>query len=292
MRSHFSLAGSLALAASLVMIVAPPLPAEMDKLTVDLWPTVQEMPQRPFMEIFRPFVPNDQLDATVVILPGGGYGGLSPYDELYAEYFRSIGYTAVVVHYRYFPSQFPAPFADAARAVRLIRKNGEKWGIPFDRIALMGASAGGHLAALLATRPFLYLAPDDDLVGEVSPRPDLLILAYPVISAVRPELLNSGSFARFLPQPASHEQAEEVSPELHVSERNPPTILFHSADDAVVNVENSISFARACWARQVPAELHIFPSGGHGRSLSYSARWSPRWRRLTEVWLDDWLSRL
>lgn len=151
----------------------------------------------------------------------------------------------------------------------------------------MGGSAGGHLAALVATQPELYRDPADDLAERVSARPDRLILAYPVISAVA-AYESRRSFVRLLGPDPSRELRESVSPELHVSATTPPTFLFHAADDPESSVENSIGFARACWDKNVPAELHVFPRGGHGRLFAYDAEVSPRWRELLRQWLAAW----
>jgi hypothetical protein len=131
---------------------------------------------RPNLEIFYPLAAASVVPVTMVICPGGGYGGLSPYEREMAIYFRALGYTAVVVNYRVAPNRYPAPYADAARAIRLLRQHAGEWKIPAKKIALMGGSAGGHLAALVATRPNLYADPNDDLAATVSARPDRLIL--------------------------------------------------------------------------------------------------------------------
>jgi acetyl esterase/lipase len=220
-----------------------------------------------------------------VILPGGGYGSLSPYERLYAEFFRSLGYGAAVVDYRVGPNPYPAAYADGLRALRLVRRHGAEWGLASRRIVLLGASAGGHLAALVATRPDFYRDPQDELAGQVSARPDGLILLYPVISAVAP-YRHAASFSHWFGPEASEALRSAVSPELHVTRDNPPAIIFHAADDPVVPVENSLVFARACWRAGVPAELHVFPRGGHGFRFAYDAEVSPRWRDLVRQWLE------
>ena len=262
-----------------------------DSVVVPLWPdgSPHNPPgqTRPTLEIFAPFSPDHSIPATVVILPGGGYTVISRYERLFAEYFRALGYTAVVVTYRVTPNRHPAPYADATRAIRLLRANMQEWKVPAQNLALMGGSAGGHLAALVATRPDFHLDPEDDLAGKLSARPDRLILAYPVISAVN-ECADCRSFERLLEPNPSDELRRQLSPELHVSAQTPPAFIFHAADDAQVPVENSIAFARACWAKQVRAELHVFPRGGHGRVFAYAADVSPRWRELLREWLAAW----
>jgi acetyl esterase/lipase len=242
---------------------------------------------RPTMEIYHPF--SSAVAATIVICPGGGYSGLSPYEKLFGEYFRGLGYTAVVVNYRVAPNRHPAPYADATRAIRLLRANAKEWKIPAARLALMGGSAGGHLAALVGTRPDFYQDPGDDLAATIPARPDRLILAYPVISAVNPSN-KSRSFERLIGLDAPAALREALSAERHVDANTPPAFIFHAADDALVGVEQSLVFAQACWTAKVPAELHVFPRGGHGRLFAYAADVSPRWRALLQDWLAAWIA--
>jgi acetyl esterase/lipase len=267
---------------------APPV----EPRVVNLWPDGSiNNPAggpRPNLEIFSPFNPEHGLGAVVVILPGGGYAGLSPYERLDAEFFRGLGYTAVVVNYRVAPNRYPAAYADAVRAIRLVRRHAVEWGIPAARLALLGGSAGGHLAALVATQPDLFHDPADDLAEAVSARPDRLILLYPVILTIGPDA--HVSIDRLLGPNAPEEQKALLAPERHVTRDVPPTLIFHAADDPVVKVENSLVFARACWAAGVPAELHVFPRGGHGKDFAYDADVSPKWRALTQQWLAAWLA--
>ena len=286
------------LAVAILTTIAPLTPAvvatpsSIGTRLVPLWadgsPNNPAEGARPMLEIFSPFDPAHAIAATIVILPGGGYGGLSPYERLFAEYFRGLGYTAAVVTYRVAPHRYPAAYADATRAIRLLRANAKEWNVPAQRLALMGGSAGGHLAALVATRPDLYRDSEDDLTTTIPARPDRLILAYPVISAVTDP--HRRSFDRLLGSDAPEELRQQVSPELHVSAATPACFVFHAADDTQVPVAHSILFARACWDAKVPAELHVFPRGGHGRLFAYAADVSPRWRALLEQWLNAWLA--
>ncbi len=241
---------------------------------------------RPTLEIYRTFAGERMAGATVVIIPGGGYAMLSPYERLTAEWFRGLGYNAVVVNYRVKPHRYPVPFADALRAMRLVRHHGAEWSLPVQHIVLYGGSAGGHLAALVATRPELHLDPHDDLAGRVSARPDRLVLMYPVISSTEP--YRHGSFRNWFDPAAPDSIHDDVSPEKHVTHDTPPVILFHAADDRSVIVDNSFAFARACWSAGVPAELHVYPRGGHGRAFSYDPEVSPRWRETLRQWLAGW----
>ncbi len=269
---------------------APELPP-IEPRVIPLWPDGSPnnpaSGPRPVLEVYRAFPPARSVDITIVIVPGGGYGILSPFERLYAEYFRALGYSSVVVNYRVGPTnRYPAAYADGLRAMRLVRQHGAEWGLSTKRIVLLGGSAGGHLAALIATRPDFYRDPEDDLAGKVSARPDRLILLYPVISTVAS--YRHGSFKNWFAADTPMSAYAAVSPEIHVTKENPPVIIFHAADDTNVTVDNSIDFARANWAAGVPAELHVFPHGGHGYRFAYDAEVSQRWRELVLQWLADW----
>ena len=108
----------------------PPVEPEVIPLWPDGSPNNPADGPRPTLEIYRPFTPARPANATIVILPGGGYSMLSPFEKVFGEYFRSLGYTAVVVNYRVKPHPYPAAYADAQRAMRLVRANGVKWGLP------------------------------------------------------------------------------------------------------------------------------------------------------------------
>jgi acetyl esterase/lipase len=192
----------------------------------------------------------------------------------------------IVCHYRVAPHRYPAPMADAARALRLVRHHANRWRIDPGRVALMGFSAGGHLAATTATQPDLHHDPEDDLVGAYSARPDRLVLAYPVISMVQE--YHQGSAENLLGANPAIEQRRQLSNELHVTKKNPPVFLFHTADDPGVAVSNSIRFAQACLAQGVPTHLHVYARGAHGVGLAPDDPILASWPRLLLDWLRLW----
>jgi len=251
--------------------------------TFFLWPDGSphngtEPTTRPRLEVYYPS--GEFRGRAVIILPGGGYEMLAPHEgEPFARLFAYHGLLAAVCFYRVSPHRYPAPMADAARAVRLVRAQAEHWGLREGGITLMGFSAGGHLASTIATQPDLHRDPLDDLAARYRARPDRLALAYPVISLVREYHLGS-AVALLGPRPPEALR-RQLSNELHVSPANPPVFLFHTADDEVVPVSNSIRFAQACRAQGVPVSLYIYPSGPHGVGLA-------------EGWPDlrSWVDRL
>lgn len=223
----------------------------------------------------------------VIIFPGGGYARQAPHEgEPIGQLFAQNGFHAFVLFYRVAPDKFPAPYADAVRGVRLVRSRAKEYGIDPDRIAVMGFSAGGHLASLVATRPDLYLDPKDDLAKSVSARVNGAILCYPVISFVNfPHL---GSCHNLLGPDVSFEKRSEFSTELWVDEKTPPTFLFHTAEDPGVPVENAYLFASACYKKKVKVELHVFPNGPHGVGLAENHPRLKVWPELLIRWAKEW----
>lgn len=274
--------------------MSQPSPQSIEPRRIALWPKNSfleiDASQDPFLEIFPALCPEKQVPATVLICPGGGYAGHSPYECLWAEFIRSLGMSAAVLHYRLSPCRYPAPYADLTRAIRLLKVNGPQWGLSTTHLALMGGSAGGHLAALGATRPGWYRDPADDLAESVSAHVERLILAYPVISAV--QQWRHESLARILPPDLTALELESYSPELHITTKTPPTFLVHASNDNVVSVENSLLFARQCWLCGVSAELHIFPDEGHGRLFQNQPDIGWRWRSLLQQWLTLWTASM
>ncbi len=224
----------------------------------------------------------------VLVCPGGGYAGLAKHEgEPFAELFASLGLLSGVVYYRVAPNRFPAPYADACRAMRIIRSKADELDIDPSRIALMGFSAGGHLASTVATQPNLHSEPQDDLATKISARPDRVILGYPVISMVTRH--HAGSAANLLGPDAPEELRAKFSNELHVTKNNPPAFIFHTADDQAVPVENALMFAAAYARAQVPCEVHSYRSGPHGVGMAANNPALASWTRLMTDWLSDWV---
>jgi acetyl esterase/lipase len=255
----------------------------MDK--IDLWsgaiPAAAD-DFRPYLEFFPAKV--QEPAGAVIIFPGGGYSHRAEHEgQPVAEFFNSKGIHAVVVQYRVAPAKHPAPLFDAARAVRIVRHNAEKWHILADKIAVCGFSAGGHLAASIGVLHHEANAIEDDLQS-ISARPDGLILCYPVISSG--EFAHVGSF-NYLVGGDNPSLWAKLSLENCVTSDTPPTFLWHTADDAAVPVENSFLFSQALRREQVPFELHIFPHGRHGLGLALVNNDIRVWSQLAVNWLKQ-----
>ncbi len=223
-----------------------------------------------------------KTNATVLILPGGGYYQLSDYEgEGYAEYLASLGINSFVLKYRYSPDRFPAPLKDARWAMRYIRNNAEIYGIDKNKIAIMGSSAGGHLAELTST----YRGDIGDGEWELDDYlPNAQILCYPVTDIYS----HSGSYENLLGE-RLEELRRSITPTLIADENTPPAFIWHTCTDATVDIKSTFEYAKKLNELGIPCEMHVFPIGGHGlgladsdhRNIPYVSRWASM--------LKDWL---
>lgn len=204
---------------------------------------------------------------SVVIFPGGGYGMLCNREaEPIAMKFLSEGYHAFILSYSVDDSmRYPQPLLEASKALSLIRQNAEEWHIDPSRIATCGFSAGSHLSATLGTQWSNPITTESLGITYGENRPNAMILAYPVITAIGDT--HRPSFERLFGPEPTEEQLKSVSTELHVSKDTPPTFMFHTADDALVPVTNSLIFGQKLAENGIPFELHIYQSGIHGLGL-------------------------
>ncbi len=228
---------------------------------------------------------------TIVVFPGGGYGMVSEKEgDPVARWLNAAGFTAIVVTYRVAPHQYPSALRDAVRAVRLARTHAAEWGVRPDRLAAMGFSAGGHLAGSLATLgEEVALMGDDELI-DVLPRPNALVLCYPVVTMVEPSA-HEGSVRNLLGDRVPDARRAEWSLERRVTADTPPTFLWHTAPDEPVPVENSLLFATALASHGVPFALHVFPTGEHGLNLAADEPLAAAWPDLCAAWLHETLGR-
>ena len=234
------------------------------------------------------FVPANPNGKSVIICPGGGYSILASGHEGVdvAKQFIDIGITAFVLKYR-IPSdrtandKSVAPLQDAQQAIRLVRKNAEKWGLKANKIGIMGFSAGGHLAATATT---LFAENADPSVSDTTPvRPDFSILIYPVIS-FDSLITHKGSRNNLIGTKPTAEMTKKFSNEGQVTPQTPPVFLVHAGDDGAVPVENSLRFYQACIKNNVPADMHLYAKGGHGFGLNNKTT-EDKWFDRLAIWL-------
>lgn len=205
----------------------------------------------------------------ILIFPGGAYSFCSDREaEPIALAYMAEGYNAFVLRYSLKEdSLFPRPLHDAEQALMYIRENAERFHVYSDKVAVIGFSAGGHLAAALAT------------MGSV--RPDAALLAYPCI-------LSSIGDVLYHPVP---------SLEKEVDEQTSPCFIFATFEDKTVPVKNSLAFADALDAHKIPFEMHIFTTGDHGLSLAkphtangnaaYVNERVAQWLPMSVTWLAE-----
>ncbi|WP_406317320.1 alpha/beta hydrolase [Streptosporangium sp. NBC_01639] len=210
----------------------------------------------------------------VVVCPGGGYARLAENESTdVARWLVMLGVDAYVLRYRVAEGELgreplhPAPLHDLRQAMNVVRQRGAT------RVAVMGFSAGGHLAATLAT------SKDGSNAGD---RPDAVVLGYPVIDLTG---VHSSSRHRLLGTDGSEEQATALSAHLNVTAETPPTFLWHTANDTVVPVDNSLLYAAALARAGTPFELHVFPEGKHGLGLAQGEQAASAWTSLCATWL-------
>ncbi|MBC6989693.1 alpha/beta hydrolase [Hymenobacter sp. BT491] len=231
----------------------------------------------------------------VIICPGGGYSRLSIDGEgrEVAQRLNTMGVTAFVLKYR-LPDDLSqvdksiAPLLDAQQALRMVRQQAAKYGVNPQRVGIMGFSAGGHLASTAGTH---FTKPVGDTKDNTSVRPDFLVLLYPVIS-FSDSLKHAGSRDNLIGKTPDAAQTKLYSNELQVSAQTPPTFLVHAQDDKTVPVKNSIVFYEACLHHQVPAEMHLYPKGGHGFGM-HNKTTKDDWVASLQNWFDanGWLTK-
>ncbi len=267
----------------------------MELQTINLWPdgsaqNDKDPAKRQKLTIFRPANKPAGPVPAIVVCPGGGYGGLAAHEGApFAELFARHGMVGIVLNYRVSPNRFPAPQADACRAIRLVRSMAQNLGVDDHKVGIMGFSAGGHLAATTATQPDLHKEKDDDLVDKFPARPDVVILGYPVVSMT--QHYHRGSAANLLGDRNNDEMRRRMSNELHVTDKNPPALIFHTADDGGVPVQNAMMFAQACWDKKVKAELHVYETGPHGVGMALNNPKLKSWTGLVIDWLGAWATK-
>ena len=216
----------------------------------------------------------------VVVVPGGGYCMKADHEGApIAEMLNQAGVSAYVLDYRVKPCHMLAPLADAKRAIRLVRSMG------YEKVAILGFSAGGHLTCTAAT---LYDAgaPDAaDPLERLSSRPDAFIPCYAVVSFGA--FTHRGSRESLLGQENADnwELVRKFSNELHITPDTPEAFIWHTAADQAVPVENSLNLALALSAQGVPYEMHIFPQGRHGLGLAEEFEDVKQWVPLLQKWL-------
>ncbi|MBR3295665.1 MAG: alpha/beta hydrolase [Clostridia bacterium] len=215
-----------------------------------------------------PYIHEDDVERpAVLVVPGGAYRFCSPTEgEPVALNFYDRGFQTFVVTYTTNPLDMSPvgkqALNDLARAVRLIRHYAAEYHVRKDMIAICGFSAGGHATASLCVH-FREVTEPNGTYADESPRPDLSILAYPVITS-DPSYTHLESMELLLGNDMTDEQLQFTANEKNVSEETPPAFIWHTFDDNTVPPRNSIEYAKALNEKGVPVSLHVFTKGMHG----------------------------
>lgn len=224
----------------------------------------------PTLTVFSPGEDRN-TGAAVLVCPGGAYSILA-YNLEGTEvcgWLNSIGVTGVLLKYRVpkraGDGQHLLPLADAQRALRLVRQHAREWNIKPDRIGVLGFSAGGHLTANLSNNYGKKTYEATDPADLLSARPDFALPIYPAY------LVRNGA-------------PDRLAPEIAATSNTPPTFLVQTGDDSI-GVENSVQYYLALKKANVPAELHIYPSGGHGYGLRPGDKVVSTWPKRAEEWM-------
>jgi acetyl esterase/lipase len=234
------------------------------------WPKSITNVSRPTISVHRP--PSDKnTGVAVIVAPGGGYNNLA-WDhegEQVAQWLNSLGVTGILLKYRVprrGETKGPPPQAlmDAQRALSVVRSKAKEWQIDSKRIGMLGFSAGGHLTAWASTNFDRRAYEPVDDADKVSCRPDFAVLIYPG------GVVGKGS--------------KELSPEIRVTKETPPPFFAHAGDDRVPS-ENSVLMYLALHKVGVPADLHIYASGGHGFGLRPTGQPCSTWPQRCADWL-------
>lgn len=231
----------------------------------------------PSITVYHPEKPNGMA---IIMCPGGGYARLAMNHEGHdmSSWFTAQGITYIVLKYRMPNGHYEVPLSDAEQAIRVVRAKAKEWKINPHCVGIMGASAGGHLAASLAT---LYSSDET--------RPDFQILFYPVISMLK-GVTHAGSRQNLIGLNPSAELEQKYSLERQVSARSPQAFIMLSADDGSVPPINGIGYFLALREQKVPASLHVYPIGGHGWGFRDNFMYKRQWTGELEKWLRDGLN--
>jgi acetyl esterase/lipase len=242
---------------------------------------------KPTLSVFRPAAPDG---SAVLILPGGGYRQLDIDGEGFdvARRLNETGITAFVLFYRLphegWRNAPDVPLQDAQRAIRVIRADAPRFAIDAGRTGVLGFSAGGHLAASLATRSGVRVYTPRDATDAETAAPSFAALLYPVITMLLPFAHEATRDALLGSHPSSAQRAA-YSCERLVKSDTPPCFLAAAADDPDVAPENTLSMFASLRAARVPAEMHMFEKGGHGFGIrSATEKPASVWPELLLRW--------
>jgi acetyl esterase/lipase len=268
----------------MLLMVAMGVQAQEKGMKMDLWPNgamvaSSDKEDKAELTVYLP----DAKKATgraVVCCPGGGYSHLAMDHEghQWATFFNNQGIALIVLKYRMPHGNPMVPVSDAEQAIKTVRKNAINWHIDRTQIGIMGFSAGGHLASTIATHS----------TGEAAP--NFQILFYPVIT-MDMGFTHKGSHDNLLG--TNHSKKEwrrleaDYSNDLRVNRTTPRAFLALSDDDKVVPAANGFGYYEQLYKHDVPASIHIYPTGGHGWGYRESFEYHYQMIFELKAWLES-----
>jgi len=242
---------------------------------------------RPNLHVFRPTQSNGHA---LLVIPGGAYSFVSVVNEgiEIADRMTAHGFTVFVLTYRLpgegWAARADVPLQDAQRAMRVMRSRAAQFEFDAESVSVVGFSAGGHLAATLATGHAEHVYAPVDAADRFSARPFAAALLYPVVTMRRP-WTHDLSRALLLGDMPTDADVERRSAELHVNAATPPVFIVHAIDDKAVPVENSVRMMNAMRMANRPVEAHLLQEGGHAFGTGRPRTPSEHWIDLFDAWL-------
>lgn len=227
---------------------------------------------QPVLYVFLPEKPNGKA---ILACPGGGYVDVWVKTEgfFHSQWYTDQGFVYAVLKYR-LPNGHPeVPLDDVHEAMRVLKSHAAEYG--FDKLGVLGCSAGGHLAATAATN---YDTPEL--------RPDFQILFYPVIT-MDASYTHGGSRHYLLGDNPSDELVAHYSLEKRVTADTPPAFIMANSDDRAVPVQNGVNYYLALQKAGVLSSLHVFPTGGHGWCDHLDFVYREQWMNELAKWLTE-----
>lgn len=265
------------------------LPASAQDVVLDLWPNgvpsdnglagqeTQDsehytLVTHPTLSVFKAKQPNGKA---IVVCPGGGYHDVwfNHEGNMMADWLNAQGVTLAVLKYRMPNGHHTIPLEDAQRAMEMMREHADEWGA--QKVGIMGASAGGHLACTTATH-----------FTNAKNRPDFQVLLYPVVT-MEAGVTHDGTRYFLIGDNPSQELVRLYSNELQVTAQTPPAFIVASSDDDVVPIENSLRYYAALVKHGVSTTMHLYPYAGHGWGFRDNFAYKPLWSAELAQWLRE-----
>ena len=263
-----------------MMLFALPTLGQQKPFTLDLWPDGAPNDNgmtydKPEITVYLPKA-SKATGRAIVVCPGGGYTHLAMDHEghHWAPFFNKLGIAAIVLKYRMPNGKVDVPQSDAYQAIRMVKAHAADWNVNPDDVGIMGFSAGGHLASTVATH------------AKKDVRPAFQILFYPVITMGR-DFTHIGSHDNLLGKNPKKTVEVEYSSDRQVTGHTPRAFIALSDDDRVVKPVNGVNYYVECFRHDVPATLHVYPSGGHGWGFRESFLYHTEMTLDLKAWLES-----